>query len=366
MGFTREDAAESSKAAEARGNPPNPTEKAPTLKQQVELEIHSSVAKQTEHMKVQLEKEVEAQKIEDGETPPLRSRGMNLTYVAPVMLKGIPTAQLRVDEIESESAKWKFAVILYVIGESPTISYLKNYLKSQCNITGNVEIYYHNDGYFVVKCESGAEKEKLLFEGPYMIASRPVIIKEWRANFCLEDEVLKEVPLWIRLPNLPLHCWSVDSLSRIGSVIGRPLCADECTSHQSRISYARMLVEVDITKPLVYKIPITGENGLELLQQVYYEWVPLFCQKCQKVGHMCREKAQGTRVQEQAQKQWIPKDKGHSKESATERKDDEWQQPRNSVPASITVGNIPVPTDNIFQDLSVAIEGGDLFPSDGT
>lgn len=152
-----------------------------------------------------------------------------------MLVKGTPTAQLLVDEIEHEANKWKFAVILYVIGESPTISYLRTYLRNQCSIEGEVGIYYHNDGYFVVRCGSEVEKERLLFDGPYMIGSRPVIIKEWKANFCLEEEVLREVPLWIRLPNQPLNCWSVDSLSRIGSVLGRPLCADECTSQQSRI-----------------------------------------------------------------------------------------------------------------------------------
>lgn len=54
-----------------------------------------------------------------------------------------------------------------------------------------VDILYHNDGYFVIKCGSRMGKEKLLFEGPYMIASRPIIVKEWRADLCLKDEVLK-------------------------------------------------------------------------------------------------------------------------------------------------------------------------------
>lgn len=89
-----------------------------------------------------------------------------------------------------------------------------------------------------------------------------MIVKDWVPNFCFEDEVLKEVPLWIRLPKLPLDCWSGDSLSRIGSVIRRPICADECTIEQRRISYALMLVEVDITKPLIYKVQVEGETGM--------------------------------------------------------------------------------------------------------
>lgn len=123
-----EDVAESSKVAESRVVQTPVTTS--TLKQKIELEIHSSVAKQEEIMKSEMEKEVEARKIEDGDLPQLRRRGLALNYVTPVMVKGTPTAQLLVDEIENEANKWKFAVILYFIGESPTISYLRTYLRN--------------------------------------------------------------------------------------------------------------------------------------------------------------------------------------------------------------------------------------------
>lgn len=62
--------------------------------------------------------------------------------------------------------------------------------------------------------------------------------------------------------------------------IGNPICADECTTEQKIISYARLLVEIDITKPLIYKVPIEEEAGVVREQKIYYEWVPLYCQKC--------------------------------------------------------------------------------------
>ena len=58
------------------------------------------------------------------------------------------------------------------------------------------------------------------------------------------------IPLWVRLPNLPLNCWGPDSLTRVGSLLGVPLYADECTTAQLRVSFARVLVEMDITSPL--------------------------------------------------------------------------------------------------------------------
>lgn len=171
-------------------------------------------------------------KVEERVTPPLRNRGMSLGYIAPTIKEGKPMAKLCSAELKKAADKWRNAIILYVIGEAPTISYLKGFLQQQCEIKGEFEIFYHNDGYFIIRLELSKDKDRLLLDGPYTIANRPLVIKEWDADFSFEKEVLREIPLWIRLPKLPLNCWGNDSLSRIGSVIGKPICADECTSLQ--------------------------------------------------------------------------------------------------------------------------------------
>lgn len=49
---------------------------------------------------------------------------------------------------------------------------------------------------------------------------------------------------------MPLTGWGADSLSRIGNLVGDPLFADECTTNQLRVSFARILVEVDGTREM--------------------------------------------------------------------------------------------------------------------
>ncbi|XP_019224865.1 PREDICTED: uncharacterized protein LOC109206499 [Nicotiana attenuata] len=46
------------------------------------------------------------------------------------------------------------------------------------------------------------------------------------------------------------------ALSKIGSALGNPVYADDCTTGTVRISYARMLIEMDITKPLPRRVKI--------------------------------------------------------------------------------------------------------------
>lgn len=74
-------------------------------------------------------------------------------------------------------------------------------------------------------------------------------------------------------------------MSMIASKIGEPIATDKLTCDRTHPSYARILVEVDATKPLVrtvlYKSPFGGVKE----QVVEYEYEPYYCTKCHKIGH---------------------------------------------------------------------------------
>ncbi|XP_021749468.1 uncharacterized protein LOC110715207 [Chenopodium quinoa] len=104
---------------------------------------------------------------------------------------------------------------------------------------------------------------------------------------------------------------------RIGSLLGVRICADECTTRQLRVSFARVLIEIDVTKPMPNSVLVESPSKELLELKVVYEWTPRFCSKCNKVGHDCSTKpvpAKPKQVHKQPalvapkQKQaWVPK-----------------------------------------------------------
>ncbi|XP_060182421.1 uncharacterized protein LOC132612097 [Lycium barbarum] len=176
--------------------------------------------------------------------------GMKLTYIPPEIVEGKPVAQLEQEEMDSEIRKWSSALIVYVIGETPGYNYMLRYVTQNWNKVAEPEVFLHEEGYYVVKFQTLADMYEILYSGPYTINNKPMVLKPWTVDFDLSKEFPTEIPLWITMPNLPMSCWSYQSLSRITSTIGKPLFADECTSRQKRISYARVLVEVNFTRLL--------------------------------------------------------------------------------------------------------------------
>ena len=94
------------------------------------------------------------------------------------------------------------------------------------------------------------------------------------------------LPVWVKFPNLPLQCWSPFCLSKLASVIGKPLHADAPTTSMTRLSYARVLVEVDLLADLPSSINITLPNGVSKPQVVLYESLPRFYKRCKTPGHL--------------------------------------------------------------------------------
>ncbi|XP_070035121.1 uncharacterized protein [Nicotiana tomentosiformis] len=114
-------------------------------------------------------------------------------------------------------------------------------------------------------------------------------MKAWTPEFNLHDEVLRNIPLWVRFPNLPLNCSSMKALSKVGSALGNPVYTDDCTTGSVRISHARMLIEMDITKPLPRRVKMLDLMGKTIEQEISYDWEPTYCNKCLKIGHNYNE-----------------------------------------------------------------------------
>lgn len=105
-------------------------------------------------------------------------------------------------------------------------------------------------------------------------------------NADLEKEGIAEVPVWIHFPNLKLHLWSITSLSKFTSVIGKPLFTDKITAERERITFARVCVEVKVGDPLPMYITTKRPDGRIIEQKVEYEWVPTPRTYCGVFGHV--------------------------------------------------------------------------------
>lgn len=211
------------------------------------------------------------------------SLGLKLKFIENKDLEGKVRFQEK-DCLNLEE-QWGFALIGYIGGRFPGIKALR---EEAAKWKVKVKIHLHPSEWIIFKFLSEADRTKVVNGGPYRIFNRPLLIRDMPREFTFGDDLLFKVPIWIQFPNLPIDYWTDEGLSKIGSMIGNPLASDSLTRSREHLAYARILVEIDISKDLKSlpeSLPLVTTDGKDFDQKVCYELIPYFCDHCKVVGH---------------------------------------------------------------------------------
>ncbi|KAL0438832.1 UNVERIFIED_CONTAM: hypothetical protein Slati_2366200 [Sesamum latifolium] len=72
--------------------------------------------------------------------------------------------------------------------------------------------------------------------------------------FEFKEDDIRLTLVWTILPVLLLECWHPNALGKIELRLGTPIAMDSLTIKMERVSYARILVEVDASKKLADQV----------------------------------------------------------------------------------------------------------------
>jgi hypothetical protein len=177
----------------------------------------------------------------------------------------------------------RFCLIGYVAGKFPGYASLLHFISKHWQHKAHFTM--HDSGWLIFAFNTELEMLETLSAGPYFVFGRPLILKIMPEFFDFQANDMTKLPTWVKLPNLPLRCWTPLCLLKIGSMIGKPIHYNIPPTTMSRLFYARILVEVDLLQELPYAVQVVLPNGTPLSQQVTYESLPRFCTRCRVIGH---------------------------------------------------------------------------------
>lgn len=126
-----------------------------------------------------------------------------------------------------------------------------------------------------------------------MIMGRQLFLKKLTSCFLFSKEDMVSLPSWIQIHGLPANCWTTQALSRIASVVGKPIHTDKLAISKKGHNYARVPVELDAKKSRILDYSIKLPTGKQVVLKFIYELEPKFCDRCDVMGHtlyMCGKK----------------------------------------------------------------------------
>ncbi|RYR77235.1 hypothetical protein Ahy_A01g001688 [Arachis hypogaea] len=129
---------------------------------------------------------------------------------------------------------------------------------------------------------------------PWMVAGHYLIVQRWRPFFLKSEKIMKKVAAWVRIPNLPIELYNHRFLWRVRSAIGTMLKVDRVTSIHSLGRFARICVEIDLTKKLVPRISVLGS-----MLNIEYKGLHLIYFSCGMYVHRAEECSEKTEHKEE-------------------------------------------------------------------
>lgn len=177
-------------------------------------------------------------------------------------------------------APWKNSLIVKLIGRTHTLNFLATRLKSKWNLKGSMSIVDLVNNFFIVTFDLKEDRDFVLTGGPWIITGQYLVMQEWKPSFNAATAQITRMAVWIRVSGVYSEFLDKWALKKVGSYLGKLLKIDTLTLKRARGQFARICVELDLSKPLEAFIELN-----ECWFNLEYEGLPDICFKCGLYGH---------------------------------------------------------------------------------
>ncbi|KAI5333294.1 hypothetical protein L3X38_023425 [Prunus dulcis] len=175
---------------------------------------------------------------------------------------------------------WRTTVIIKLMGRPLSYTFLRDRLLQRWGLKGPMSLIDLENNYFIVKFLIKEDKRYVLTGGPWQIAGQYIVTQSWKPGFNAKEERVTHMTAWIRINGLNVEYFRTDVMMKIGNLIGTTVKIDAHTMGQARGKFARLCVELDLSKPLIPFIVVEGRTF-----GVVYEGIQLVCFECGCFGY---------------------------------------------------------------------------------
>ena len=121
-------------------------------------------------------------------------------------------------------------------------------------------IYPCARGFFVIDFYNQEDRSTIVEVGPWFWGNSGLFMQQWNPNFNPTTTSITTVPVWVKLPNFPLHLWNEPSLRAIGDAIGQFQSICPNTTKFFKTTYARICVQIDLNEGFPVDLKIIHQD----------------------------------------------------------------------------------------------------------
>lgn len=129
---------------------------------------------------------------------------------------------------------WLNALVVKLFDKIMRYEELIKKLSLKWSLKGDISLTDVGCAYYVVRFTNSDDYSFVLTKGPWVIVDSYLTIRKWIPNFVPDEEPIKVLTAWVRIPNLSVEYFDTKFLLKIGEKIGKVIKIDTHTESMSR------------------------------------------------------------------------------------------------------------------------------------
>ena len=211
------------------------------------------------------------------------TKGYDLAFIPPLEENGEVVVEITPEVAAEQNPFWTECIVGHYIGKKIPFKLTEEAFKKAWG-EHIIDVKLHENGFYFFRVPNKEFRRKIIEKGPVSIFSSTMLLQQWHPKLKLKKGAMDSIPVWVRLRDLPFSLWSSAGISRIASAVGKPLYVDTQTEHMTRISYARVCIEIKAATPRLEMVKVQWDGEVHLVH-IEYEWKPSVCLSCGLFGH---------------------------------------------------------------------------------
>ena len=171
-------------------------------------------------------------------------------------------------------------------GETISLAAITHRTRSEWKFTrGQIDYVELGNEWILVRFANSNDRDLVFKQRPWYVSGLNFVLVPWVPFFDPFNTQITRVDQWLRIPRLPWEFWDATYLTDLLKSIGPVVRIDQNTLLRLKGKFARVCVNIDITKPLPGSITISRLAGC-LRVPLIYEGLHEVCPLCGGESHV--------------------------------------------------------------------------------
>ncbi|KAF8091096.1 hypothetical protein N665_0453s0004 [Sinapis alba] len=196
--------------------------------------------------------------------------------------------EMPLEVFEDSDPIWRSFIVGYFIGDAShvgTIHATVNRIWTPLNFKAKIDVQFIDKDMMVFHIENEALWTRITKHHYWNISDILLVVNEWSLETAATPPNLSAMPFWMDFKFVPGHLFSKVGLKAVSTHVGSFVKLHPQTERCTRLDAARLLLEVNLHKPLVESVQFEDQNGVLVKVVVSYPWLPSRCSICSRRGH---------------------------------------------------------------------------------